>query len=198
MERRRTACQRRLPLVALPITLFLLACQAEVPEPPPCHDECTDGIALRSLRETMKLVYNLTLQANPVGEQDETTDCPLGGSARVYGTATSEPVHGATEVELTYELRDCAYIERDDEPEESYEMTIDGTITQSGTMAVQPSATTALLMQSDSMSLHGDVYDPPREFHEDDCVVDVAQSGNDLSGMFCGREAGVDLGGFPN
>jgi hypothetical protein len=169
-----------------------------VPEPPPCHDECTDGIALRSLRETMKLVYNLTLQANPVGEQDETTDCPLGGSARVYGTATSEPVHGATEVELTYELRDCAYIERDDEPEESYEMTIDGTITQSGTMAVQPSATTALLMQSDSMSLHGDVYDPPREFHEDDCVVDVAQSGNDLSGMFCGREAGVDLGGFPN
>ena len=85
-----------------------------------------------------------------------------------------------------------------DEPEESYEMTIDGTITQSGTMAVQPSATTALLMQSDSMSLHGDVYDPPRDFDEDDCLVDVAQNGNDLSGMFCGREAGVDLGGFQN
>ena len=198
VERQRTVRTRRLTLVALPLTLFLFACQAEPEPPPPCHDECTDGIALRSLRETMKLAYNLTLQGNPIGEQDETTECPLGGSARVFGTATSNPVHGATEVELTYELRDCAYIERDDEPEESYEMTIDGTITQSGTMAVQPSATTALLMQSDAMSLHGDVYDPPRDFDEDDCAVDVAQNGNDLSGMFCGREAGVDLGGFQN
>ncbi len=198
MERRSTSRRRRLALVALPLTLFLFACQAEVPEPPPCHEECTDGIALRSLRETMKLVYNLTLQGNPVGEQDETTECPLGGSARIFGTATSDPVHGATEVELTYELRQCAYIERDEEPEESYEMTIDGTITQSGTMAVQPSATTALLMTGESISLDGNVYDPPRDFHEEDCAVDVAQNGNDLSGMFCGREAGVDLGGFQN
>lgn len=181
----------------LPLT-FLLACQAEPPEPPPCDDACTDGIALRSLRETMKLVYNLTLQGNDVGEQDETTECPLGGSARVFGTATSNPVHGATEVELTYELRNCSYTELDDEPEESYEMTLDGTITQSGTMAVQPSATTALLMESDSMVLDGNVFDPPRDFHEADCAVDVAQNGNDLSGMFCGREAGVDLGGFQN
>lgn len=183
---------------AVAFSLTLLACQNEPPAPPPCHEECTVGIALRSLRETMKLAYNLTLQGNPVGEQDETTDCPQGGSARVFGTATSEPVHGATEVDLVYELRSCAYIERDEEPEESYEMTIDGTITQKGIMAVQPSATTALLMQSDSVTLDGNVFDPPREFHETDCVVDVAQSGNDLSGMFCGREAGVDLGGFQN
>lgn len=193
MERRRTLFQWRLAAVAYPL---LLACQNE-PEPsPPCRDECMDGIALRSLRETMKLAYNLTLQGNDVGEQDETTDCPLGGSARVFGTATSEPVHGATEVDLTYELRSCAYIERDEEPEESYEMTIDGVITQTGIMAVQPTATTALLMQSDAVTLDGNVYDPPREFHEADCVVDLAQNGNDLSGVFCGREAGVDLGGF--
>lgn len=184
--------------VAAVLALTLLACQAEPPPPPPCDDACTDGIALRSLRETMKLVYNITLQAKPVGEQDETTDCPLGGSARVFGFATSNPVQGATEVELTYELRDCAYIELDDEPEETYRMTLDGTISQSGTMAVQPTATTALFMESDSMSLDGTVFDPPREFREEDCVVDVAQNGNDLSGLFCGREVGVDLGGGPN
>jgi len=187
----------RAPLLAFPFML-LVACQAEPPEPPPCDDACNDGIALRSLRETMKLIYNITLQANPEGEQDETTECPLGGSARIFGTATSEPVHGATEVELTYELRDCAYTEIDDEPEETYRMTLDGTVTQSGTMAVQPTATTALLMQSDSVSLVGSVFDPPREFHEEECVLDVAQNGNDLSGLFCGREAGVDLGGFQN
>jgi hypothetical protein len=53
-------------------------------------------------------------------------------------------------------------------------------------------------MQSDSVSLVGSVFDPPRDFHEEGCVVDVAQNGNDLSGLFCGREAGVDLGGFQN
>jgi hypothetical protein len=178
--------------------VFLVGCQGEPPEPPPCDEACNDGIALRSLRETMKLIYNITLQANPEGEQDETTECPLGGSARIFGTATSEPVQGATEVDLTYELRDCAYTEIDDEPEESYRMTLDGTVTQSGTMAVQPTATTALLMQSDAVSLVGSVFDPPREFHEEDCVLDVAQNGNDLSGLLCGREAGVDLGGFQN
>ena len=177
---------------------FLLACQAEPPEPPPCDDACIDGIALRSLRETMKLVYNITLQGNDVGEQDETTECPLGGSAHIFGTATSNPVHGATEVELTYELSKCKYLELDDEPVETYEMTIDGTITQSGTLAVQPTATTALLMQSERMTLDGSVFDPPRAFHEADCAVDVAQSGNDLSGMFCGRKTGVDLSGPEN
>ena len=126
------------------------------------------------------------------------TECPLGGRARVFGTATSNPLHGTTEVDLTYELESCQYIELDDEPDETYRMTLDGVITQTGTMAVQPTATTALLMRSDSVTLDGTVYDPPREFHEQDCIVDVAQNGNDLSGEFCGREAGVDLGGGPN
>ena len=95
-------------------------------------DACEDGIALRSLRETMKLVYNITLQGNPVGDQDESTPCPLGGRARVFGTATSNPVHGATEVELTYELEGCHYLEIDDEPDETYEVTLDGIVTQVG------------------------------------------------------------------
>jgi hypothetical protein len=146
----------------------------------------------------MKLVYNITLQGNPVGEQDEDTECPLGGRARVFGVATSNAVQGATEVDLTYELENCKYLELDDEPDETYSMTLDGVVTQAGTMAVQPSATTALFMRSDSVTLTGTVYDPPRDFQEENCVIDVAQNGNDLSGSFCGREAGVDLGGGPN
>ena len=196
MKRRRATRTRR-ALFAL-AHLFLVACQDEPPEPPPCHADCEDGIALRSLRETMKLVYNITLQGNPEGEQDESTLCPLGGRARVFGTATSNPVQGATEVELTYELAGCRYLELDDEPEETYEMTIDGTVTQSGVMAVQPTATTALLMRSESVTLDGNVFDPPRPFHGESCALEVAQSGNDLSGLFCGREVGVDLGGQPN
>jgi hypothetical protein len=197
VERRRPSFSGCGTLVAFTLTL-LSACQAEPPPSPPCGDDCVDGIALRSLREMMKLVYNITLQANPVGAQDESIDCPLGGSAHVFGTATSNAAQGATEVDLTYEFEDCLYIELDDEPDETYRMTIDGTITQVGTMAVQPSATTALVMESDSVTFDGTVHDPPRDFHEENCVIDVAQNGNDLSGLFCGREAGVDLGGGPN
>jgi hypothetical protein len=196
VERRGPSVHRRGTLVAF--TLVLFGCQAEPPPSPACHDDCIDGIALRSLRETMKLVYNITLQTLPVGPQDESTECPLGGSARVFGTGTSDAEQGATIVDLTYELHDCAYIELDDEPDETYRMTIDGTVTQVGTMAVQPSATTALFMESDSVTFDGTVHDPPRAFHEQNCVVDVTQNGNDLSGLFCGREAGVDLGGGPN
>jgi hypothetical protein len=29
------------------------------------------------------------------------------------------------------------------------------------------------------------------------CVLELGQDGNDLSGLFCGKEIGVDLGG-PN
>jgi hypothetical protein len=177
---------------------LVLGCQNEPPEPPPCDAACEDGIALRSLRETMKLVYNLTLQANPEGEQDESTPCPRGGRARIFGTATSNPVHGATEVELTYELDDCRYVEIDDEPVETYATTIEGTVTQAGVMAVQPTATTALLMQSSSVTVEGTVFDPPRLWQGEACALDVAQNGNDLSGLFCGREVGVDLGGPQN
>jgi hypothetical protein len=197
VERCRPFFPGRGTLVAFILTL-LSGCQAEPPPSPPCRDACIDGIALRSLREMMKLVYNVTLQANPVGAQDESIDCPLGGSAHVFGTATSNAVQGATEVELTYEFEDCLYIELDDEPDETYRMTLDGSITQVGTMAVQPTATTALFMQSDSVTFDGTVHDPQRAFHEEDCVIDVAQNGNDLSGLFCGREAGVNLGGGPN
>jgi hypothetical protein len=177
------------------VLLGCLACSSvEEAEPaPPCEQPCRDASALRALRETLKLVYNLTLQGNAVGPQDETTDCPQGGSARVFGEASSDSMQGATEVVLTYELMACAYLERDDEPPENYEMTLSGVIAQEGTIAVQPSATTALVMSSDSLSFSGTVYDPPISYEEASCSVVLGQSGSQLSGTICEREAGVEL-----
>jgi hypothetical protein len=181
------------------LALCALACTAEEePVEPPCDDRCKDNIAVRGLRETVKLVYNLTLQGKPVGDQDARTDCSFNGSARVFGVATSNPVQGATEVDLTYELTECAHAEYDEDPRENYQMGFQGTLTQIGTLAVQPTATTALLMRSESMSMLGYVNDPPSEFSAVDCVVELAQSGNSLSGTLCGRPVGVDLGGQPN
>ena len=169
-------------------------CGADEAEPsPPCERECQDGVAIRSFREILKLVYNITLQGNPIGDQDETTPCPGGGSAHVFGYATSNAVFGATELDLTYELFDCKYLQRDDEPDENYNMTLTGTATQVGTLAVQPTATTGLVMQSDSMTFSGTIYDPPIPFAEAACVIELGQSGSNVSGTICGREAGADL-----
>lgn len=181
-------------VLALLATFVLAGCGDEQAEPSaPCDEECQDATAGRALRETMKLVYNITLQGNPVGPQDETTPCPLGGKARVFGNATSNPKFGSTEVSLTYELAACHSLSRDDEPGENYDVVVSGTVTQKGTLAVQPTATTALVMQSASITLEGNVYDPPIEYSVAACVVELGQDGNQLSGTLCGREFGVGL-----
>jgi hypothetical protein len=160
---------------------------------PTCDTECQDGVALRSLRDAMKLIYNLALQGKDVGAQDAMSRCPQGGSARVYGTATSNELQGATEVELTYSFMSCRYLQVDNTPEENYQVTVSGSIAQSGTLAVQPSSTTALLFSSDEVSLEGTVYAPPLDYQIEACQLAVAQSGNNLSGTLCGRAIGVEL-----
>jgi hypothetical protein len=158
-----------------------------------CDQECKDEIATRAVREMMKLLYNLTLQGNDVGEQDELVPCPFGGTARVFGNATSDAKLGTTEVDLTYEFNQCAYLERDEDPKENYDVKLDATLTQQGVIAVQPSVSSALVIRSDSLGISGTLGDPPVSYAEEDCKLRLSQNGNKLSGRFCGRTVGVDL-----
>lgn len=185
----------RSPSIATFVIVFAGACSStsDAPPPPPCELECKDEIAVRAIRETMKLGFNLTLQGKPVGYHDLSTPCPLGGRARLFGTATSNVEQGATEIDLTYELEECRYLERDDEPEENYEMTVTGTIRQKGVLAVQPTSTNALLIDSDSITIRGTVNDPPLPYEIVDCPMKLGQNGNLLSGTICGRAVSVDL-----
>jgi hypothetical protein len=185
---------KRTSLVALCVALGALSCSSgPTPEPQTCDEDCVHESGFRALRETMKLVFNITLQGNPVGEQDETTTCPQGGSARVFGNATSNADIGATEVDLTFELDGCAYLQRDDEPEESYDTTISGTVRESGVLAVQPSATTALLFSGEHISIEGTVFDPPIEYSVEECALEAGQNGNRIGGTLCGREIAFEL-----
>jgi hypothetical protein len=180
--------------VLLCIAPLTLACGAEdAPPSKPCDAECQDSVAVRGIRETLKLIYNITLQGNDVGAQDETTPCPSGGSAHVFGFATSDPEHGATEVDLTYEIDQCHYIARDSDADENYDITLTATVTQTGTIAVQPTASTGLVMQSPSLTFVGTVYDPPLPFEANACEMSLGQNGGKVSGTLCGREVGVDL-----
>lgn len=174
-----------------------LACASSVApapsEPPPCDQLCKDGTAMKSMRESMKLAFNLTLQGKPVGSHDVTTACPLGGGVRIIGTASAEPVQGATIVDLTYFFEKCVLISRDDDVEDNYAITMTGTIFQKGTLAVQPTSSTALSIKSDSLTLTGTIREPPEPFVGEACKVVLAQDGNRLTGEFCGRTATVDL-----
>jgi len=182
-------------LVASFSTLGAIGCsnsQQAAPSPP-CDQECMDGVAIHALRDTVKLVYNLTLQSKEAGAQDQTTPCPEGGQARVFGNATSNAAQGATLVQLTYTLDGCGYLRRDSDPKRTYDMTFTGMLTQSGTIAVEPSATTALIMASDSMSFSGTVYAPPHAYQEPSCALKLTQNGNNLSGTICDRPVGISL-----
>jgi hypothetical protein len=205
---------RKVAAVArLTTTVIMLGfgCNGAGPSPtsPPCDQSCQDSVALRGFRETLKQVFNGALQAQPVGPQDVTYTCaPLGGTAHITGTATSNADVGSTSVSLTYVFDRCRYIAQDTDPTQNYDLSVTGVVVESGTIAVQPGSTTSLAITSDAVVLAGSVYSPPISYATDGgvsltdagdagieggCAILVSQNGNQLSGTICGRTAGVSL-----
>jgi hypothetical protein len=176
-----------------------------------------DGIAIKSLRDTMKLAYNQILFGKAVGNYEAGAPpyahcpgpeggvpgvpCPCPnypvGTVEVYGNATSNAIQGATMVELTYVFDHCQLssldVSANADPKMVYKMTFTGTVTENGTLAVQPTANTALDIKSDSMTLSGTVYNPPIDYETDKCPMALGQNGNNLSGTLCGRDTGTTL-----
>lgn len=162
------------------------------PEPPPCDVKCQDKVAIRAVRETVKLAFNLTFQGKPVGSYDLAVTCPQGGTVRVTGIASSNALQGSTEVSITYTLVECGYLSQDDDAEDNYETKLTGILMQDGILAVQPTSPSALVMKSTGMKIEGTVYDPPLPYSAD-CPLELGQNGNSLSGKICGRAAEADL-----
>jgi hypothetical protein len=162
---------------------------------PTCDDACQDGDAMVALRDAIKLVYNVTLQGKPVGPQDQIAPCPLGGTAHVHGTAESNASQGTTSVSLTYDFAGCHFsqVSTANAATQSFDLTLTGSVTEQGTIAVQPSSTTSLTFDSDSMTIAGTVSSPSIDYSAQACMVQLGQNGNNLSGSLCGRSAGVTL-----
>jgi hypothetical protein len=182
------------------IALVTCACGAGSHPAPAaaCDEACRDGVALRGLRTMIKFAYNLTVQGQPVGAQDKTQDClPSNGStgkARVFGEATSNAAQGSTFVDLSFDFRGCAYpAAPDPSAEQNFDLSVDGMVTEHGTLAVQPSSTSALRFHSDAVSITGTVYDPPLDYAVSACVLELNQDGNQLAGTLCGRAAGFSF-----
>lgn len=170
------------------------SCGGPKPAPPAsCDASCQDTVAIRGLRETMKLAYNLTVQGKPVGDVDVKVPCLRGGSARVHGNGSSNALQGTTEVHLTFELDRCAYQQKDPTPENNYDLTVSGTIAEDGALSAAAGSTTALVLKGADLSVTGTVYDPALPYDANACALEAVQDGNHLGGTFCGRKVTISF-----
>jgi hypothetical protein len=185
--------------LALSLGVLALAGCGAGPRPaaaPPCDQACQDGVALLGMRTAMKVAYNFAVAAQPVGAQDKTAPCvsfdgTQGGTVRVFGDATVNAVQGASVVSLSYDFRNCLYsAPPDPTANQNFSLTLTGVVTEQGTLSVQPTSTTALAIDSDSLSISGSVYDPALDYTASSCALSVIQNGNAVSGALCGRSAG--------
>ena len=152
---------------------------------------CEDQVAVRAVRQVIKLAYNLTLQSSPVGAQDVSTPCPDGGKAHISGTGTSDATQGATVVDLTYEFDNCTYVQHDDTPGQNYAISVSGTIHEKGILAAQPTSTIAILFDSAAFSIAGQVYSPAIDVNVVACPLTITQNGNRGDAVICGRNANL-------
>lgn len=166
---------------------------------PPCEQRCQDGVALRGLRTAIKFAYNYKVATRPVGPQDAMTPCysedgSSGGTVHIFGDATVNAIQGASIVDLSYDFKDCLLsAPPDPTADQNFNLTFSGLVTEQGTLSVQPTATTALKLESTSVSISGTVYDPAVQYSASDCTLSVLQNGNAVSGAFCGRNAGFSF-----
>ena len=181
----------------------MVACSSSSSKTPTtCDPSCQDDVAVRGLRDAVKLAFNLLLQGQPVGTQDTmVVPCPLGGMVQVHGTATSVAEQGTTMLtDLTYDFEACGYSETDTDPTKTFSLTLTGSVVENGNLANDPSSTTAITLDSDALSITGTVFSPGIQYGLADggaesCSVHLGQNGDDVSGTVCApADAGADAG----
>jgi hypothetical protein len=156
-------------------------------------------VALLGLRSAMKFAYNFKIATQPVGPQDAVTPCysengSQGGTVHIYGDAEVNAIQGASIVMLSYDFEQCLFsAPPDPTADKNFSLIFTGLVTEQGTISVQPTATTALDLESTSVSISGTVYDPAVQYSASDCALSALQSGNAVSGALCGRSAGFSF-----
>jgi len=172
-----------------------VACGGSTPAPKACDQTCVDNVAAHSVRDAMKLSFNLLLAGREVGDMLDTMvqKCPLGGTVQITGSAQSNAEQGATFVHLTYVFDRCVNTQKLTNAEQTYSLTITGTVKEDGTISVQPSSTTALSISSAAITLTGTVHDPPIAYDGEACAMTLQQNGGNLNGTLCTRPVGLTL-----
>jgi hypothetical protein len=171
---------------------FALGCGSSSSAPPPldagCEQACQDGMALYAVRQTMRLLYNESLNGREAGTQDAGAEC-LTGTANVSGVAVPDGGVGSVGVSLAYDFQACEYLDKSSAAAHTFDLTFTGVVTETGTLAVLGTATMALTIESAEITISGSVGDPPTPYVAPRCSLSLTQNSNDLEGTICGRAA---------
>lgn len=143
-------------------------------------DSDQDQWIVYGILDTQNFLYDQQLVGLPVGPQDVTANCPLGGTVHIYGSTTQ--ADQAT-VDLTFAMTECA------NTGEGYDLVFTGDTWMSGSFA--STGYKALSTTSDSIEVFGTVASDPPEV-DTTCDLAVTDRGEDgeasvVSGEWCGR-----------
>jgi hypothetical protein len=141
-----------------------------------CDQECIDSYTGFGVHEIVRFLYNQNFAGQPVGTQDTTAACALGGQAVITGTTGYDSVNAITSVDLTYAMQSC-----ENSDGSSFDLTLTGSVVENGTFS---DSTTALTFISSSLVIVGDAN---AETVSETCDVNVVRSGSSISGTICGR-----------
>ena len=96
-----------------------------------CAQACKDNRTSAGVIDVLNFLYNQTFAGQPVGAQDLTAACALGGSVHITGSNGYDSGTGVITLNLSYDMTSCAA------SDSAYNLTFGGAVSQSGTLEQQ-------------------------------------------------------------
>jgi hypothetical protein len=161
--------------------------------PPTCDQGCQDYLVGWALDDTIWFLWNQKLAGHPVGVQDITGACPLGGSVHVTGM--DSVADGTTTTDVQFQLTACENSNR------QYDLTFSGNVSMQGSFNGATNFT-AEVFSAPGLDVSGALHWLDDPAIKQACDVTVSQKGGGMSsalnGRVCGRnfdEGSLAIGG---
>lgn len=158
-----------------------------------CDQACQDAIVAYAIDDTIWLLNNEDLAGIPVGNQDKTAACPLGGTVHITGTTGASSSTAIETLSLTFDLQACAHSNT------TYSLAFTGKLSATGTFSTDHTGPNAVTFASSSLTITGKVQPSgvAAVAVSETCPVSltdayrqVAGETGWLNGEICGRTAG--------
>ncbi len=156
------------------LLVFAAGCSSE--EETGCDQECKDTDVAYAIVATLVDVFNANLAGQPVGSQNETANCPAGGSVVITGSTGYSEQTEITTLDLTYSMTGCHYVSG------GYDLTFDGSLTEEGSFS---EGNMSLVYASTSVTYAGT--GGSAGALNDTCSFTFTRSYSEISGTLCGR-----------
>ena len=156
----------------LPALVLLAACTD-------ASETSSDATVVYGLLDSLVFLYDQNLIGRPVGGQDSTDDCPLGGTVHITGTTAESE---SAVIDLVFDMAACANTGSD------YDLAFTGAVAWAGSF--KPTGYKALSATADPLRAEGEAAGLDVD---ESCALAVTDRGEDgevssVSGEWCGRD----------